>query len=563
MERVVAGRNGTRLTLALALAFGVAYTQAPLYYSNQNQYFVHGLAQGGLGFLSEDWLANTRDPTPVFTAIVAFTYRHLHVDCFYVDYFLLLGLYFYSLAGVCAGLPARQPGRLAWFAFLTLLIALHAAILRIASVRLFGVDYPWYFQAGVANQYILGPGLQPSVFGVLLLTSLLAFVRNRPIVAGLFSSAAAVVHPTYLLPAALLDLAYMFVLYREGRGRTGLLLGAVALLAVLPVVAYNLWAFAPESAEQFAEAQRLLANVRIPHHTQVGRWLDGVAVGQLAWLGLALVLVRRTRLFPVLALPAIASVLLTLVQLATGSDILALLFPWRISAVLLPVATAVILFRLTSGVAAWLSAGVGRPSLAVRTAREGRPTAVAGPGQWLGWAASGLVLTMAAVGGLVVTLAGIGYAMNDDELPALDFVRRHQQPGQVYLLPVRIPPVGSGPRGAISASFTPPPRRGKAGNQIPVDLQRFRLVTGTPIYVDFKSIPYKDTEVLEWFRRMRQCERWYERRNWSRGAVAAELAPAGITHILTTADRDLDGDGLERIYEDQFYRIYRVRGGSG
>ena len=30
-----------------ALLFGIAYTQAPLYYSNQHQYFLHGLAAGG------------------------------------------------------------------------------------------------------------------------------------------------------------------------------------------------------------------------------------------------------------------------------------------------------------------------------------------------------------------------------------------------------------------------------------------------------------------------------------------------------------------------------------
>ena len=57
--------------LLLALAFAVAYTQSPLFYSNQNQYLLHGLAKGGYGHLSHDWLANTHDPTPVFSALVA------------------------------------------------------------------------------------------------------------------------------------------------------------------------------------------------------------------------------------------------------------------------------------------------------------------------------------------------------------------------------------------------------------------------------------------------------------------------------------------------------------
>ena len=33
---------------------------------------------------------------------------------------------------------------------------------------------------------------------------------------------------------------------------------------------------------------------------------------------------------------------------------------------------------------------------------------------------------------------------------------------------------------------------------IPVGLQRFRLHTGAPIFVDVKSIPYKDVDVIEW-----------------------------------------------------------------
>src|SRR5579875_2048453 len=82
------------------LLFGLAYTQPSLYYSNQNQYFLHGLARGDLGFLREDWLANTADPTPLFSAIVAFTYRYLHESAFYLYYILIFGIYFHALLGI-------------------------------------------------------------------------------------------------------------------------------------------------------------------------------------------------------------------------------------------------------------------------------------------------------------------------------------------------------------------------------------------------------------------------------------------------------------------------------
>ena len=90
-----------------------------------------------------------------------------------------------------------------------------------------------------------------------------------------------------------------------------------------------------------------------------------------------------------------------------------------------------------------------------------------------------------------------------------------------------------------------------------MDLQRFRLVTGAPIYVDFKSVPYKDVEVLEWYRRVRLAEGWYAAKDWER--VRDELVREGVTHVVTTADRDTGGAALERVYADEVYRVYRVR----
>src|SRR5579884_2760790 len=81
------------LFLGGAAVFAAAYCQAPLYYSNQNQYFLHGLAAAGDGELRHDWLAQTRDPTPLFSGLVAFTARWLHPWVFYADYALLQGAY--------------------------------------------------------------------------------------------------------------------------------------------------------------------------------------------------------------------------------------------------------------------------------------------------------------------------------------------------------------------------------------------------------------------------------------------------------------------------------------
>src|SRR5262249_41987977 len=151
-----------------------------------------------------------------------------------------------------------------------------------------GVDYPWYFQAGVAGQYVLGFGLQPSVFGVFLLASINAFLRNRPWLAATLACLAPLMHGTYFLGTAMLIFSYQILLAKDQQVKKALLVGLWALVLVLPMLVYNIVAFAPTSAEIFAEAQRILAHFRIPHHAEVARWLDGIALAQVAWIGLSM-----------------------------------------------------------------------------------------------------------------------------------------------------------------------------------------------------------------------------------------------------------------------------------
>jgi hypothetical protein len=122
------------------------------------------------------------------------------------------------------------------------------------------------------------------------------------------------------------------------------------------------------------------------------------------------------------------------------------------------------------------------------------------------------------------------------------------------LLPVRLPIPRDVGRGSVSLTFTaPPPVPGRI-NVIPVDLQRFRLATGAAAYVDFKSIPYADSEVLEWFRRMNKAEAWYEAGDWRHD----ELAREGITHVIVPADRPRPPGRFKLQFEDANYLLYRI-----
>jgi len=119
----------------------------------------------------------------------------------------------------------------------------------------------------------------------------------------------------------------------------------------------------------------------------------------------------------------------------------------------------------------------------------------------------------------------------------------------VYLLQIRIPDLSRGPRGSASTTFVPP-HETPGENRISIDLQRFRLVTGVPIYVDFKSIPYKDVEVLEWRERLARTERWLNKPEW--------FPPQPITHVVMPAGAKLEFNtfGFDRVYADANYVVY-------
>ena len=129
---------------------------------------------------------------------------------------MLVG-YFLSARWLVAALPGLPNTRAFRLAFAALFTAAHAAIARVASVQLTGVDYPWYLQCGVANQYMLGPGLQPSVFGTFLFAALAAFANGRTLLAGVFAGAACAFHTTYILPAAMLLIGFVAAMVRSGQ----------------------------------------------------------------------------------------------------------------------------------------------------------------------------------------------------------------------------------------------------------------------------------------------------------------------------------------------------------
>lgn len=496
--------------VAWSAVFALVYTQLPLFTSNQYQYFLHGLAQAGYGYLSKDWLAGTADPTPVFSALVNITFRIFHSEApAYVYYGLILGVYFYALYGIADFLFAVRRSPIRSLVFIAAFLGIHSTAFRFILSRIWDGEAAYLFEGGVAQQQVLGQVFQPSVFGVFLLLSILFFLRGRKGLSILSLAAAVYFHSTYLMAGALLTLGYMTAIVWEERSwKSALGFGILTLLAVAPVAIYDITTFGPSSAEVYRQAEQILAHYRIPQHAQISWWFRWTVIAKAALLAAALLLVRKTRLFPVLAVASLGMLILTAVEWGTGNDSLALVFPWRISSILVPLSSVILLaFGLQ-----WAAARVPRSSdLAAHLAAAACVTAMA-------------LLLIAGIARGPLDLAA---AASNPAKSMLNFVRANAVLSDVYFIPPR--------------------------------MEAFRIETGAPVFVDLKSIPYRDTDVVEWYRRLMLVNDFYQT-DADRCSQAQVLAREENVYLFVIPAENMPATcpAFMVVYGDADYTVVRV-----
>ncbi len=499
--------------VAWSIAFGLAYAQAPLFTSNQNQYFLHGLARAGYGLLRSDWLANTVDPTPVFSLLVEVTYRLLPMGVFYLWTFLLFGVYLYSLEGLASDLFHLHDDPVKRRVFLALFVAAHAALARIVLQGVLGDAWGFTLEGGLAGQRILGSVLEPSMFGVLLLLSIYLFHRRETVLSVVCAVAAATMHPTYLLSAGLLTVAYAVTAFldRDRKGAVGI--PALALILVVPILLYTSSNFTTSSPTNLAQAQEILVRERIPHHTLIQVWWNASAVVQIMIVVAGIALVRKTRLFVLMVVCAVSVLVLSVAQILTGNQALALIFPWRPSVFLVPLGTTFVVGYAVGEV--WRRGDLG--SVTQHRRRD-----------LLGRASISLVVVL-ALAGVIKFRIDQGQVAADPARGVMAFVGGSSADGDVYM--------------------------------IPPYLQDFRLETGAPILVDFKSIPYRANEVIQWYDRLLLARAFYRDRAADVSCRALRDAEAryGVTHVVLARAQfgATCGPWVER-YRDTDFAVYEL-----
>jgi hypothetical protein len=494
--------------LVWALIFGVIYAQSPLFTSNQNAYFLHGIADAGFGYLSHDWLATRQESMPVFTWLVYLTTIVFHSKVpFYFYYILLMGVYLFSMAGIMDMLFNLRRSRIRLLAFTAVFLAAHSAALRFLLSRLVSTDSTFLFEGGVAGQRILGQVFQPSTFGVFLVLSIYLFMRKRLFWSLVPIAVAVYFHPIYLLGGALLTIAYMWMIFHsEHNLKRSVLLGTVSLLLVAPALIYTIIMFWDPNPILAKEALTILVNFRNPQHALITDWLNWTVAVQTLVLLAGLFIVRKTRLFTILLIVTSGVVILTIIQVVTANKWLALIFPWRVSVLLVPMGTTILIAFGVTRFMDWLRE---------RHKAESR----------VAWFSIILIIGLMIVGGLRFQIES-ARQLADPALPMMNYVTAYKSPGDLYLVPSK--------------------------------MENFRLVTGAPILVDFKFAPDRDADVVEWYERLKWVS-WFYQGAEPCDTVLKIAAQYGVTHVVTvTGYKPTICKNLQTVYKDANYRIYAL-----
>ncbi len=489
----------------LPIIFALSFFQDPLYYNNQNTYFAHGLA--GTGFLNNDWFINTTDPFPVFSGLVKVVAMTLGESGFHFIYLIILAIFAYSILGIAAIIYGFKKTGLQYWLLFIITTAIYSGL--VAKIHyLFSADGP--LTTGVAMQSVLSSNFQPSSFGVFILLSIYLFLRDKPILAIICLAIAPSFHSTYLLCSAAVTIAYVLITYNKTKDyRKALFLGVLSLVLVLPIVSYNLVNFSPTTPESSHQAQSILVDSRIPHHAKISQWFDKWSFFRIALSVTALYLVRKSQLFLIILVPLITAVGLSLVQLATKNYGLALLFPWRISVLLVPIASIIVLAGTLSFIFKRLD-GI--------TAKNGDMIRLA------------LIVPI-----LLMGVFGI----------------------RQFMTLMSLPRSGVNPMSTFIASIA----QGQDTFLAPIELGTLRLAARVPVFVDYKSHPYKDTEFLEWFDRINISKNIYDPNHLDNACNAlTDIAKKyAITDVVWPTSHPIQNCTLlHEIYQDPDYVVYAL-----
>ena len=345
--------NRLAMHFLMGVALTIVYPMQELFSGNQNIYFLWGMADMLPNAFAADPLLSSPNPYPAFSWLISiFPVQYLSIWVTII-YILLSSIYSYSLFGIADRITAIYTNSTRLFSFLTLFLFLHSSPIWGTYLQLvLDVDLRWLWDSGIAEQGVLRGYLQPSVFGVFLLLSLYQAMRKNYALAILCIAPAAISHASYLFLGGMLTL---LIIFQSNFSKKSLVASVILLMLVLP---YSYFIFSHfiqvDEALKTAINHAVMASFSENIHINPSNWLNAKFYLQLLVMLLGFIILWKTQLRNIILAIGILGTLLTLLAYGMDNTTLISLNPWRVSVLIVPIATVAILSKIiTNGI--WLT----------------------------------------------------------------------------------------------------------------------------------------------------------------------------------------------------------------
>ncbi len=509
--------NKTNLLFLLAtILFIGAYGQLPIFSSNQYTYLLPGVALSETSNLDNDWLVNCTNPIPVFTIYTFLIIKLFSLNYFYFVHSIFIGIFFLSLIWIIKRHLNINSFNVTIGMSIVIITFLNAdfvnTLLNKTNLPVLSLipEFIKYTTEGVANQALLRHFHQPSTFGIFLLLSVCFFLNGRHKTALIIVALTPWFHAVYFLPSFLMIITYLFLEYKNYNIFKLTKLFLITIIILLPPLFYVILNFVSTSPDLSYNAKNILINKRIPHHANPKFWFKLPVIFQMIWIIIGIFLTRKNhKLFSILSVMFLFSFLLTILQIITKNETLAMIMPWRISVILMPISSAIIIGEFSNYILHKIK---------------------------INNKFKNLFLFLCFISLLILFISGLVFMKfriqnkNNHNKSLIKKVEKDCNCEDVYL--------------------------------INPDWMWFRLSTKCPIYIDWKSHPYRDIEVIEWYKRVQLAKSFYNtKNNYKKKLYLNKIQKnSNITHIVVNKkeNRLTFFTNLKKIYSDEKYIIYKL-----
>jgi len=487
------------------ILFGLAYSQAPLFYSNQNTKFISGLALAGYRDVAADWMARITDPFPLFSHLLKWQYQLLGLYAgVHLSFLLVLALY--GVSGVLLAKTiftrdeeSRRP---------ILMFSLLWLLFNTVGIRSL---WPGISPEGLASQYLIRNYYQPCCLGVLLFIGIFAYTSGRSLLAAACFVLAPLFHPTYLISSLLIATAITLLPANRSLGISSgkrLLLISLVVMALSIYAVWNMNLLTSGDPLIREKAHRILAEVRIHQHAVPSEWSLAKTI-KFFIFGFAAAWFGRKRFLGQLLLVMLLAVAATVLwAIFDYNPTFAVIAPWRASVFLAPLSWIIlltILAKFLTQTSRW------NTQLSTDSLRRG-------------------IIIFGIVGsfaGVAVTVFSYQDKTKEDYYPISRFLEGYHKSGNQYL--------------------------------VPLDQMSIRLEAGVPVYATWRSHPTKDSEFLDWYKRTEIASSIYDKpKDQAQAQLSALIESRSVTHVVWPAAKGIFPYSRmgQQVYKDRHFSLW-------